>query len=92
MNLKKVKSILSNIGDVLENDYPDNKEFLIIVGNMLRFFALNLIEKDSDLKDLNPDDANQVSILAMQYPESVPLAILLQSHVLIKLSESFKDE
>lgn len=92
MNLKKVKSHLKSIADLFESDLPDNEEFLIIAGNMLRQFAIPLISSDEKFSNLNIDDANQVALASMQNPTSVSLAVLLQSHVLIKLSESFKNE
>lgn len=91
MNLNKIKDILHKFGDVLAEDYPTDKEYMLIMGNMLRVFGREHLKNDERLKDLNIDDANAVSLASMQYPDSVALAILLQSHVMIKLSDQFKD-
>lgn len=92
MNLKKIQKHLEQISEQLELDLPTNKEFLIIFGNLLRQFALQHIQYDTKYKDLNTDDANAVSLACIAYPDSTPLALLLQSHVIIKLSETFKEE
>jgi len=89
MNLQKVEKHLKAIGEQFETDLPTSKEFLVIYGNLLRRFAAEHISKDERFKDLNIDDANAVSLACIAYPEYIPLAILLQAHVVIKFSENF---
>ena len=92
MNLKKIKSILSKFSDVMEEDIPDSDEFLVVIGNMLRQFSVQYIEIDDSLKGLNIDDANKVSLAFNKNPDNPALALLMQSHVILKLSESFKND
>lgn len=92
MNLKKIKESLSRFADVFEENVLTDQEFLIVMGNILRQYALALMPKDERLKDVDIDDAQSISLAAAQYPDSLVLVILLQSHVLVKLSERFVDE
>ena len=92
MNLKKIKSILAKFSDVMEEDIPDSDEFLVVIGNMLRQFSVQYIEIDDSLKGLNIDDANKVSLAFNKNPDNPSLALLMQSHVILKLSESFKND
>lgn len=92
MNLKKIKSILAKFSDVMEEDIPDSDEFLVVIGNMLRQFSVQYIEIDDSLKGLNIDDANKVSLAFNKNPDNPVLALLMQSHVILKLSESFKND
>lgn len=92
MNLKKIKSILAKFSDVMEEDIPNSDEFLVVIGNMLRQFSVQYIEIDDSLKGLNIDDANKVSLAFNKNPDNPALALLMQSHVILKLSESFKND
>ena len=92
MNLKKIKSILAKFSDVMEEDIPDSDEFQVVIGNMLRQFSVQYIEIDDSLKGLNIDDANKVSLAFNKNPDNQALALLMQSHVILKLSESFKND
>ena len=92
MNKVKVKNLIKAYSEVLEKDYPTNEEFLITLGNIVRIFALQFTQKDPDLSALNPDDAWSIERHCNEYPEHIGLQLLLQSHVLIKLSERFKND
>ena len=92
MNLKRIRNILVSFSDILENDLPTDEELLIVVGNILRAYSSKVIASDERLADLDINDAAAISLLSAQYPDSAALALLLQSHVIIKLSEQFRDE
>ena len=83
---------MAKFSDVMEEDIPDSDEFLVVIGNMLRQFSVQYIEIDDSLKGLNIDNANKVSLAFNKNPDNQALALLMQSHVILKLSESFKND
>ncbi len=61
-----------------------------MVANLLFAFGSANIKMFDALKTLNIFDANQIEVAYMQNPDNVYIAAILQSHALIKWSESLK--
>ena len=49
MNKTKVERLLKNINEVINEDIPTNAEYIVLLANMLRVFAIAGIEKDNRL-------------------------------------------
>nr|DAT65009.1 MAG TPA: hypothetical protein [Caudoviricetes sp.] len=92
MNKNRILKLLENVNEVLNNDVPTSSEYIVFVANLLRVFAIAHIIKDENLKDLNLDDSFVVESACYANPDNIGLQLMLQVHVLLKLSERFTDE
>ena len=91
MNLKKIETLLKSISDILNENAPTNQEFILMVGNMLRSYSIILLSNDKKYANIDVDNADVISLAMVADPYNVSLNLLMQSHVLIKLSDGFKD-
>lgn len=90
MNKTKVERLLKSINEVINEDIPTNAEYIVLLANMLRVFAIAGIEKDNRLAALDINDSFQVESACFAYPDNISLQLMLQVHVLLKLSENYQ--
>lgn len=91
MDVKKIKTILEKFQNVVEEECPKNSEFILSVANLLRIFALAHIVADANIPKFNYNDSFEVEAMCLNYPNNFGLQLMLQVHVLIKMSEGFSD-
>jgi hypothetical protein len=91
MEIKKIKRILAKLNEVIEEESPTNAEFILSVANLLRVFSLAHIVLDSNIPKFNYNDSFEVEKMCLSYPDNFGLQLMLQVHVLIKMSERFSD-
>lgn len=92
MNKKRIENLLLGINNLIKEDYPTNSEYLVLVANLLRAFAIAHIEKDAKRELSDYEDSFLVESLCYQYPDNPGYQLLLQSHVLLKISEVFSND
>lgn len=92
MNLKKIETLLKSVSDILNENAPTNQEFVLMVGNMLRSYSIVLLNNDKKYANIDVDNADAISLAMIGDPYNIGLSLLMQSHVLIKISDGFKDE
>jgi hypothetical protein len=92
MNLKKIENLLKSVSDILNENAPTNQEFVLMVGNMLRSYSIVLLNNDKKYTNMDVNNADEVSLAMVGDPYNIALNLLMQSHVLIKISVGFKDE
>lgn len=92
MNLKKIERLLTLVSDKIEEDVLNNREYLIFIANLLLSFGKSGLKINYPDMEVDINDSNIVELRLNQDPNNVYLAAILQSHVLIKWSESFSDE
>ena len=90
MNKNKIEKLLKNINEVINEDVPTNAEYIVLLANMLRIFAIAGIEKDNRIGAIDINDSFQIESACFAYPDNVSLQLMLQSHVLLKLSETYR--
>ena len=90
MNKNKIEKLLKNINDVINEDVPTNAEYIVLLANMLRIFAIAGIEKDNRIGAIDINDSFQIESACFAYPDNVSLQLMLQSHILLKLSEIYQ--
>ena len=90
MNKNKIEKLLKNINEVINEDVPTNAEYIVLLANMLRIFAIAGIEKDNRIGAIDINDSFQIEPACFAYPDNVSLQLMLQSHVLLKLSETYQ--
>lgn len=91
MNLKKIENILTLISEAIEKDVLNDKEYLVMIANLLFSYGkAGLISHDL-YGDLNLEDAFRVELALNIDPDNIYLAAILQSHALLKWSEVFGD-
>lgn len=73
---------------ILKEEGLNDREYLLFTANLLFAFGTAGIKLFDNFKDINVLDANIIEVAYMKYPENVFLASILQSHALIKWSES----
>lgn len=91
MDVKKIKKILSRLNAVVEEEAPTNAEFILSVANLLRVFSLAHITIDPSIPQFNYNDSFEVEKMCFAHPDNFGLQLMLQVHVLIKMSERFSD-
>lgn len=91
MNVNKIEKKISLFNDMLKEEHLTNEEFLVLIGNLLRAFSIKEIKNDKSIPIEDINNADKVSVEFSKNPYNPSLACLLQSHVLIKLSEYYKD-
>jgi hypothetical protein len=91
MNLKKIEKALREISKVISNDMLSDKEYLLLVANMLIAYGKSGIKIDDSLADINVSDASIIETALHQYPNNVYLASILQGHALIKWSDNVEE-
>ena len=92
MNLKKIENLLKSVSDILNENAPTNQEFVLMVGNMLRSYSIVLLNNDKKYANIDVNNADAISLAMTADPYNIGLSLLMQSHVLIKISDGFKDE
>ena len=92
MNLKKIENLLKSVSDILNENAPTNQEFVLMVGNMLRSYSIVLLSNDKKYANIDVDNADAISLAMTADPYNIGLSLLMQSHVLIKISDGFRDE
>jgi hypothetical protein len=92
MNVKKIEKLIIGLADLMKEDALNDEEYLVFVANLLISFGnsdKSLLERYPDL-DLN--NAFAIELELTKNPNDPYLASILQGHILIKWSESLKNE
>nr|DAD60223.1 MAG TPA: hypothetical protein [Bacteriophage sp.] len=89
MDVKKIKKILGRLNEVIEEESPTNAEFILSVANLLRVFSIAHIVVDPSIPKFNYNDSFEVESMCLNHPDNFGLQLMLQVHVLIKMSERF---
>ena len=92
MNLNKIKALLQVITEHMEEDMLNDKEFLVMVANLLFNYGKAGLISHQLYPELNIEDAFLVERTLMTDPDNIYLASILQSHALLKWSEVFEDD
>ena len=91
MNLKKIENILKVISEAIEKDVLNDKEYLVMIANLLFSYGTAGLISNDLYGDLNLEDAFRVELALNIDPDNIYLAAILQSHALLKWSEVFGD-
>ena len=75
MNKTKVERLLKSINEVINEDIPTNAEYIVLLANMLRVFAIAGIEKDNrlaalDINEIGEDYGEQLRTPLVDTPAS----------------------
>ena len=81
--------MLGKLNEVIEEESPTNAEFILSVANLLRVFSIAHIVVDSSIPKFNYNDSFEVESMCLNHPDNFGLQLMLQVHVLIKMSERF---
>ena len=73
---------------VLTADLLNDKEYLVLVANLLISFGKAGLTAQTKYQGINYDDAGVIELCLNQDPSNVYLAAILQGHALIKWSDS----
>lgn len=90
MNLNKIKNLLELIGSEMDTNVFDDEEYLVLVANLLFNYGKSGLIQRKEYSELNLQDAFAVELSLNQSPNDVHLSAILQSHAILKWSESFK--
>lgn len=91
MNKNKIRNVVSQLSEILENDSLNNEEYLVFIANLLISFGQTGIEADSELSSINTNDSIEVEYALNALPANPYLASVLQGHAILKWSEFFKE-
>lgn len=85
---EKIQRVLKNLDQNLKEEGLKDKEYLVLVANMLYAFGIAGLKMFTQYKGLNFNDAVQIEAFYIKDSNNVYLASLMQSHVLLKWSDS----
>ncbi len=88
MEIKKIEELVKHIGSETYNKGFSDKEFLLLVANLLIGFGTSTLKNDPKYSGLDFGNAYEIELAISQDPNNLYLSSLLQGHILISWSKS----